>query len=201
MYIVYFILGAFARRWFGGMFPDDKYKILGNRGLQTVFMCLLFLSIFVHDYTSLGEWIVGIVLTAWLQFQFWSRGHGVCFDIGRSGQPSADALIRYNERWYHIPCDWLFEKVFKQACKKYGFLYDFLYMGLRYTCPMIPLAFIDWGFLLIGLAVSPIYAFCWTLYERETWIRPKHNWLNAPTKWAELVVGGIVYAGAYLIWR
>ena len=201
MTLVYFILGAFARRWFGGMFPDDKYKILGNRGLQTVFMCLLFLSIFVHDYTSLGEWIVGIVLTAWLQFQFWSRGHGVCFDIGRSGQPSADALIRYNERWYHIPCDWLFEKVFKQSDKKYGFLYDFLYMGLRYTCPMVPLAFIDSGFLLIGLAVSPIYAFCWTLYEREIWIRPKQNWLNAPTKWAELVVGGIVYAGAYLIWR
>ena len=88
--MIYFILGAFARRWFGGMFPEEKYKIFGSRGLQTVFMCMLFLSILVRDYTSLAEWIVGVVLTAWLQFQFWSRGHGVCFDIGRSGQQSAD---------------------------------------------------------------------------------------------------------------
>lgn len=201
MYIVYFILGAFARRWFGGMFPDDKYKILGNRGLQTVFMCLLFLSIFVRDYTSLTEWIVGIAVTAWLQIQFWSRGHGACFDLGRGVYPpEPSTLVRYNERWYHIPCDWLFEKVFKKADKKWGFLYDFLYMGLRYTCPMIPLMFFDWRFILIGLAVSPIYAFCWTLYEREPWIRFKQSWLSAPTKWAELIVGGLVYAGVYLIW-
>lgn len=58
MYIVYFILGAFARRWFGGMFPDEKYKILGNRGLQTVFVIALFMSIYVTnpDVGRIGLW-------------------------------------------------------------------------------------------------------------------------------------------------
>ena len=34
MGVLYFILGAIARRWYGGMFPDEEYKILGNRGVQ-----------------------------------------------------------------------------------------------------------------------------------------------------------------------
>ena len=211
---LYFILGAFARRWFGGMFPDDEYKILGNRGLQTTFMCLLFLSIFVVDYTSWIDWVIGIAITMWLQFQFWSRGHGACFDIGRGVFPPEEKVIkRYNERWYHFPCDWIFDKLAKRSDRKYGFLYDFLYMGLRYTCPMLALSLVFWvlsfwgltcsdfRYVWLGLSVAPIYAFNWTLYEREEWIRPCKTWLNSPTKWSEIVVGGIVYAGCYLLWR
>ena len=124
---LYFILGAFARRWFGGMFPDDEYKILGNRGLQTTFMCLLFLSIFVVDYTSWIDWVIGIAITMWLQFKFWSRGHGACFDIGRGVFPPEEKVIkRYNERWYHFPCDWIFDKLAKRSDRKYGFLYKYI---------------------------------------------------------------------------
>lgn len=201
MVVLYFILGAFARRWYGGMFPDDKYKILGNRGLQTAFMLVLFLSIYVKDYSNWLNWLVAIAVSCWLQFQFWSRGHGACFDIGRDVTPSPQTLLRYNERWYHRPCDWLFEKVFKKADKKWGFLYDFLYMGLRYTCPMLPMMIFDWRYILIGLSVSPIYAFNHTLYEKETWIRPQQSWLNISTKWSEIIVGGVVYAGCYLLAR
>ena len=199
MTILYFILGAFARRWYGGLFEDDKHKILGNRGLQTVFMILLFLSIFLTNYTAWQNWVFAIVISCWLQFQFWSRGHGCCFDIGRGNKTEQD-IKRYNKRWYHKPTDFLFDKILRKSQAKYGFLYDFLYMGLRYTCPMIILMLVDWRFIFLGLFVAPIYAFCWTLYEKETWLRPQKEWINIPTKWAEIIVGGIVYAGAYGIW-
>ena len=42
---------------------------------------------------------------------------------------------------------------------KYGFLYDFLYMGMRYTFPMVALYFLSPVFVLIGALVSPVYAF------------------------------------------
>ena len=33
-------LWGFLRRWFGGLFPDETYKVPGNRGLQTTVMIL-----------------------------------------------------------------------------------------------------------------------------------------------------------------
>lgn len=196
MALFYMVLGMCLRRVFGGALED--HKILGNRGVQTVAMIGAFLSIYVTDVTDWKNWFLAVVVSCWLQFQFWSRGHGCCFDIGRGGRPAVSTLLRYNERWYHIPCDWLFEKL-GVADYKYGFMYDFIYMGLRYTCPMIPMMIFDWRYILIGLAVSPVYAFCWTLYEKEPWLRPHLSWLNAPTKWAEIICGGIVFAGCYLL--
>lgn len=32
-------------------------------------------------------------------------------------------------------------------------------MTLRYTCPMIPLMFLDWRYFLVGNAAAPIYLF------------------------------------------
>ena len=49
MALIYFLLGGFLRRWYGGLFPDDKYKVLGNRALQTVVMIGVMLGIFVDD--------------------------------------------------------------------------------------------------------------------------------------------------------
>ena len=197
MVVVYFILGAFARLWFGS---DLENKILSNRGLQTAFMLLLFLTIYVQDYTNWISWVVGIAISCWLQFQFFSRGHGCCFDLGRGGQPDAATLIRYNERWYHYPCDWLFEKVFKKADKKWGFLYDFLYLMLRYTCPMIPMMILDWRYILVGLSIAPIYAFSITLQERESWIFDENKWYwRRGWSLAEILSGGVTYAGCYLL--
>lgn len=194
MGVVYFIFGAFARRWFGGMFPDEKYKILGNRALQTGVMIGLFLSIYITDYYDWKNIALAIAISCWLQFQFWSRGHGCCYDQGRGGQPSAETIKRYNERWYHKPCDWLADKF---GFEQYGKLYDFCYMTLRYTCPMIPMMYFDWRYILVGLAVAPIYAFCWCWYESEEWLFEKQEWCDKATELAELLCGGMVYLCCY----
>lgn len=195
MSIIYFILGAFARRWYGGLFTDLNIKFLTSRGIQSVFMIGLFMSIYVTNPQSWQNWVIAAVVSSWLQFQFWSRGHGCCFDIGRGTSPD---VSRYNERWYHVPCDWIFKKL-GVSDYRYGFFYDFLYMSLRYTCPMIPMMIFDWRYILIGLSVTPVYAFCWTLYEKEPWARFNQKWLDNPTKWAEIIVGGIVFSGCYLL--
>jgi hypothetical protein len=190
MVVIYAIIGAFARRWYGGML--ENYKILSSRGLQTAFMCLLFMGIYLP---ASQNWLVAIAITAWLQLQFWSRGHGCCFDIGRSGMPDITMINRYNERWYHIPCDWLASKRFF-AYHNMG--YDFCYMLLRYTCPMIPMMLFDWRYILIGLAIAPIYAICWELYESLLWKLNK-SWCNYPTQLAEIICGALVYGGCYLL--
>ena len=191
MVLLYMILGAFARRWYGGAL--ENYKILKNRGVQTVFMMLLFLSIY-FPY----KLYITLVIVCWLQFQFWSRFHGGVFDIGR-GNKSQETIDRCNKYWWHYPVDYIF-KLLKADDKKYGFLYDFCYMTFRYTCPMIPMMILDWRYILIGLSISPIYSFCWTLYEKECWIfKDKSDWINYPTKLAEIICGGVVYGGCYLL--
>lgn len=196
MVIFYFVLGAFLRRWYGGLFDDKQHPILGNRGLQSFCMVLAFMSIYLTNPQSWQNWIISLAVSLWLQFQFWSRGHGCCFDIGRGTTPD---ISRYNERWYHYPIDFLFDKILRQPQAKYGFLYDFLYMGYRYSCPMLLMTIFDLRYFYIGLLVAPIYAFNWTLYERETWLRPNKEWLNSPTKWSEIIVGGVVLSGCYLL--
>ena len=190
MTLIISLLGSFARRWFGGAF---KSGIMSNRGLQTAFMLGLFMSIYVTN--NIWQcWLLAAIVSCWLQFQFWSRGHGCCFDLGRNEEPSESTIKRYNERWYHIPCDWLLSK------HKYGFLYDFIYMGLRYTFPMIPMMIFDWRYVLVGLSISPIYAFCWTLNDRENWLfKNRPEWINSPTKLAEIISGALVYGSCYLI--
>ena len=197
MVVLYFLLGAFARLWFGS---DLESKIWGNRGLQTAFMLILFLSIYVTNFTSWENWLMGVLVTCWLQFQYFSRGHGCCFDLGRGGQPDAATLIRYNERWYHYPCDWLFEEVFKCPANKYGFLYDFFYLTLRYTDPMLPMMIFDWRYILVGLSVAPIYAFSITLQEREPWVFDENKWYwRRGWSLAEILSGGMTYSACYLL--
>lgn len=190
MVSLYMILGATARRIFGG--ACENIPILKNRGVQTTFMILLFLSIYLP---ATQNWLLSIIITAWLQFQFWSRGHGACFDIGRGGYPTEDTIIRYRERWYHIPCDWLAEKRFFSY---YGKGYDFCYMTLRYTCPMIPMMIFDWKYILIGLSVRTIYAICWEWYESSVW-KFKKTWCKNATELAEIISGAVVYGGCYLL--
>lgn len=192
---MYFIIGGLLRRMYGGWL--EHIPVLRNRTFQTILMLLTFLSIYLEDYNSILNWIMAIGVSCWLQFQFWARGHGACFDIGR-GKADAGVIARYNERWYHYPVDWLFDKVFKRMDKKYGFLYDFLYMGFRYTCPMIPMMFFDWKYILVGLAVSPIYAICWTLFEREPWIF-QSKYVGNATNLAETIVGSVVYSCCFLL--
>ena len=191
MMIVYFILGALARVWYGA---DGLPKFWQNRGVQTIFMIALFLSIYVQDYTSWISWTVAIIISCWLQFQYWSRGHGCCFDVGRDVNPTADTIDRYDDRWYHKVCDKLLPN------HKYGFLYDFFYLMLRYSCPMIPMMIFDWRYILVGLSIAPIYAFCVTLQEREPWIFDESKWYwRRGWSLAELCAGSVTYAGCYLL--
>ena len=56
---------------------------------------------------------------------------------------------------------------------------------------MIPLAFIDMNFLWVGLLVSPVYAFCWTVQEMESWIFERYRFAKSATNLAEYIVGAI----------
>ena len=194
------ILMAIWRRWYGGGYKDTWLG--NNRGIQcVVFILLNFLLLLTNREVTffIGQYTTNIyikyafiaILDIYLYAQYWSRGHGAPFDIGRNKIPSEDTIRRYNERLYHYPLDWLFDKWFKRPDKKYGFIYDFLYMLLRYTCPMIPLAFIDINFLLVGLSVSPVYAFCWTVQEMESWIFERYKFAKSATNLAEYIVGAI----------
>lgn len=195
MAVLYTVLGAFLRRWYGGLFPDDKYKILGNRGVQTAFMLAAFISIYLTIFTSWENWLLAVAVSCWLQFQFWSRGHGCCFDLGKDKNPSAETIERYNERWYHIPCDYLVKKGFFTY---YGVKYDLMYMTLRYTCPMLPMMFFDCRYFFVGFSVSFIYLLFWELSQKINFEKLPEA-INAPTKLAEVFCGGEVYLGCYLL--
>jgi len=192
------IFNLWWRRWFGGGF---KNTWVGNlRGVQcTVYLIVTALMAFYLEPLSVWWYnlIFAVLFSTYTYCQFWARGHGACFDIGR-GQADETTIRRYNERWYHIPCDWLFKN------HKYGFGYDALYMGLRYTMPLVFLYGLGylpmlWGeqqiftgwVIAIGFSISPIYAMCWTLYERENWIFHKHWSVNAPTNLAEYLSGAV----------
>lgn len=197
---------SFWRRWFGGGY---KNTLIGNnRACQcVVYLLITFLLAYkVFPNISFGEdrsiiiWriLLSVIFSAYTYIQVWSRGHGACYDQGRGYPPDDSTIKRYNERWYHVPCDFI--------CKenKYGFLYDFIYMSLRYTIPMVVLYFLSaslklfsleplfsWRVILIGMFVSPVYAFCWTLYEKEKWIFQKHYSVASGTNLSEYIVGGI----------
>lgn len=195
MWLVYFILGGVLRVWFGA---DDLPKILQNRGLQTVCMILTFMTIYVVDCNNWVNWVSALIVSCWLQFQFFSRSHGEIADCGRHTNITEEDIRRYNDRWYHIPCDYLFDKVLKK--KKYGFLYDFFYLTMRYTCPMLPMMILDWRYILVGLSIAPIYAFGQTLEEREPWVfANKKWWWRRAWSFSEICAGAIVYSSCYLL--
>lgn len=191
-------LWSFLRRWYGGMYGD--ILILKSRGVQTVVMIAAMAIVAIQNNSLL----FAIFASIFIQIQFWSRGHGACFDIGR-GEPSEETIKRYKERWYYKPLEILFNRL-KASEHKYGFLYDFLYMGMRYSFPMIFLSFISHfmfnmesaSLIIIGLAISPIYAFNWTMYEKEPWfyeILP--NFCKDVVKFSEILSGFIFGIGFY----
>ena len=175
------VVNCLWRRWFGGGY---KNTWLGNNRAVQCTVYLLYTSVLAYYLSRFSEiWynvIFAVFFAVFTYCQFWARGLGACFDIGR-GQVDETTIKRYNARWYHIPCDWLFKN------HKYGFAYDFVYMWLRYTMPLVLLyilglatvpVFINPVFsmwiIIIGASISPIYAICWTLYERENWMFKKY---------------------------
>ena len=191
MLVVMFLLGALARVWYGA---DDLPKFFQNRGIQTAFMMLLFVACFYDKSLNWFGWCVVIAATCWLQFQYWSRGHGICIDVGDSTNVSENDIKRYEGRWYHKVCDWLLPN------HKYGYLYDFFYLTLRYTCPMLVMMIFDWRYVLVGLSIAPIYVFSNELAEREAWVFEKKTWWwRRGWSLAEILSGGITYSMCYLL--
>lgn len=199
---------GFLRRWYGGLFPDEKYKVLGSRGLQTLVMMLsifpvVFFQIkFGYELELIYLVICSLAVTCWIQFMFWSRGHGAILDEGRNKNPD---ISRY-DRWFKIPLDFIWDKLLelKNSNKffgwllknwsgnKYGYSYDMWWTGCRYTFPMIPVSvFLGFKFLLIGMLVPLVYEFCIRIYERNTTFFNKFHWLNAGHKIAEIFTGFI----------
>lgn len=178
------LIWAFLRRWYGGLF-DDKF---GGRGVQTVIMVWGILVALVDRLL----WWEALILAIWIQFQFWSRAVGEILDCGRSTTQNADSY----DRWFRIPLDWVYDKLGKE---KYIGYYDWWYMWLRYTLPMIvPAIYLgDLSFILIGLMSSPVYYGSWWLFEKfpKMWNLPE--WLGQPKNVAEIVYGFIF---GWLIW-
>jgi hypothetical protein len=189
MVLLFAVLGAIARLWYGA---DDLPKFWQNRGVQTVYMLALFAAIYlpgVTDWLSLG---VALFTICWLQFQYWSRGHGVAIDTG-DGQPD---VKRYEDRWYHKVCDKLLPN------NKYGFAYDNLYLALRYGCPMVVAAIVNLqpGLILIGLSIPFIYTFANELQEREPWLFDDSKWYwRRGWSLAEMLSGAVTYGGCYFL--
>lgn len=175
------LLWGFLRHWFGGGF-DEKYKWLGDRGLQTAVMVAAIFAA-LYDRTI---WWVALLLAVWIQFQFWSRAVGEILDCGRSPFQNAESY----DRWYRVPLDWVYDKLGRP---KYIGMYDWWYGWLRYGLPMIvPAAVLgDWSFIIIGLAGSPVYYSCWELFERFPKMLEWPEWCGEPKNLAELIYGFI----------
>lgn len=178
------VLWAFLRRWYGGLYKDDKYPILSNRGLQTAVMILFMTLIFIFGFQNERKWLLAFSLAIWVQFQFWSRAVGEILDCGRSTTQDAESY----DRWYRIPLDWVYDRLRKA---KYMGYYDWWYMWLRYTLPMIvpALALADWRFIVIGLLSSPVYFGCYRLFELYPRLYKLPACIGQPKNLSEVVFG------------
>ncbi len=179
------LIWVILRRIYGG---GCKKGFLSERGVQTVIMMLAMLPFTFYKFNPLLCVLLSITLTCWLQFIYWSKGHGPAFDMATDKIPSQETKSRYEDMWGY-----------KYVCKRipyprwYGFLFDYKLLNIRYFLPMIPVGVIfSTIFLLIGLSTSPVYAFCWALYREEKWFFDKlPKWCNYPTDLAEVVSGFI----------
>lgn len=179
--IFYNIWWGFLRRWFGGLFDD--VPILKSRGIQTIVMVASMIPLFMcYGFAT------AVVTSLWLQFMFWSKGHGPVFDCGNGGKPDDDTLRRYKEMWgYKLACKIFPEKMW------YGYWFDGFLMTIRYVLPMIlpTLYFLDIGFIIIGLAISPIYGLCWYLKN--------HKYINVSATQVAEVLSGFVFGYIWYI--
>lgn len=157
------------RRCFG----NDGWNIpvLKNRAVQ---------HIIGFTVTSLILWYIGynwfqiISCSSVLQFLYWAKGHGMCFDYGKDDVD----LDRYEKM-----LSWRLIRRFIPDQYWYGYESDFLLMATRYTLPAILMAIIllEPHIALLGLIVSGVYAFFWALHDVGLTKRP--------TELAEWVVG------------
>jgi hypothetical protein len=205
---LYGLFEGIWRRWFGGyfehhqVFPKWLNKIMESRGTQTVVNILFLTCLFMTNTfwlstpisgfligLGLNKWVLSLIVASIFQFMFWSLGHGPAFDMARGSQtPDEKTIERYHrEKWSFIP-----DKIFPQE-HWYGFLYDFVWMLCRYTYGAMFIVPFMWSLnvLWLGLIITCIYSFCWTIQERDSWVFKlfPYDYVNCATNLAE-VIGG-----------
>jgi len=194
--IILFIIGGCWRRLFGGWLSD--VEIIKERFVQhliggIILFCILY-------YTGIKEWggCLALLYAIGIQGLFWAPGHGMWFDIGRTDPNTftEKEIERYKKSLGYKVVEFLLPKRFR-----YSFFYDFLGMTLRYAIPSLIFLPILPQFIWIGLAVGPIYAFCWSLFEMDGTSIELRPFINYPTALAEFICGGLVYSGLYFLIR
>jgi len=175
---------GFLRRWYGGLFPEDKYKVIGNRALQAAVMIISMMAIFLSDYASWQSWFSSVGISLWLYAMFWSKGHGAVLDVGRTKNPD---ISRY-DTWFNPVLKWIYNKI-GWGNKIHGYSYDMWWMGIRYTFPMIvPAILINPIYFLGGMVVPFIYEHCLRLEEKRPELF-KYPCCDRANKLSEILVG------------
>lgn len=172
---------ALWRRWFG----SDTVFLEAPRSVK----CAVFLITSCYVCFNISGSELQSIAFSGLGYLFFCLAIGMCFDLGRDGLPDEELLKRYNKYvWHYLP-----DLILKNH--KYGFLYDLVYMLQRYTIPALAIALLPifkFSFVGVGLSIAFVYAFCWTLHEKEQWFLDKIPYTNGkPTANAEYVSGAL----------
>lgn len=210
--IIFGIVEGIWRRIYGGWIhatmkeklPTYIYNALSMRFIQTIFNIILLFIIFTYNDTWQQEYlpillqkihipffVIALALACIVQFVIWAPAHGPAFDIGRDKCVTETMIKRYEKVFWAKALD----KIIPKA-NKYNFLYDFIWMSIRYTLgPLLLLPFIgSTNILFLGIIIAGIYSFCWTLYENDQWVKNhlKYNIAECPTELAELLAGFLI---------
>lgn len=191
------LIWAFLRRWYGGLFSDDKYPILSNRGLQSIVMILFTIPLLMLPQFTLSQsLLIAFVLSLWVQFQHWSRAVGCILDAGRNHLQNESNYTR----WYRIVLDKIYDCVNQgleyigstKRIEKYRGMYDFWYIAMRFGFPLMVLVPISVGYPIIGFLAAPSYYISWRLFE--TWPQLYYKlpeYVGQPKNLAEILYGFI----------
>lgn len=161
--------------------------ILKHRVIQHIiaFSATFCLSFFNHK-TGLF-W--SLYLSAIVQGLVWATGHGMVYDIGKSGTPDEKGKKRYEKTLGNMICNIIFPE-----SMKYNMVYDFIGMSLRYSLPFVLLLpVLNWVCVFSGVFIAVDY-FVYNYSTSDCVFRQK-RWLD-PEIISGLIVGSTI---AFLI--
>lgn len=175
----YGIFFAIWRRIYG---EGSITGLIGNRAVQSLFCIGALMMRYVTNPQAWQCWVLALLVSLWLTFQFWSRAVGEILDCGEVKQPAENY-----DRWFRKPLDWIYDKLGKE---KYIGSYDWWYCTARYTLCMFPMCMFSWWYLAPGLLSAPIYWGCKSLYNKYPKLRTVAGvWLDDYKNLAEILHG------------
>ena len=148
--------------------------IYHNRFVQHLLAFLMTFCLCFFSKSLSWYWCLWVAL--WIQIE-WALGHGVVYDLGKSGKPDKKALERYKKMvGYKLLC-----KIFPEN-EWYTTGFDFCLLAIRYTYPLIPICFLfNPVFITLGLVIAGLYS----IYRACQF---KKRWLDVEL-WVGLAVG------------